>query len=460
MKHLTRICILTIFLLSSCIQKQTNHHENLDIKSNWSNTEHSSESNIEHLDTQQNKYWWKNFNNPTIDKLVEVALENNIDSKISLARIIEARGNRSLSKSKLIPNIDISQSSNSSDAFVSLGSKTVLVFNTALDASWEIDLFNTNKYKYDSKSNLLNAAIADQKHISVTLVADIILNYTDYLKYKNLADIRKQKIELHKHHLDITQSKHISGLITDLELEEKKAKYSQIKSEIYSFDTEMKKARHRLETLCGIQAGTSNILDNNDTEIPLIPKEMVMSSPTHVIENRPDVQKSMYELLAATSMTKSAISEQYPKITLLGSIGYQDSSISPSSEAFSLGQTMLSPILNFQKIKSNINIYESKEEQAFLKYKKSMLLVIEDVESSLVSYYNAQKNHEALHTTFTHRKHALDLAKHLYESQTKPYTTVLDAEEDLLNTHSDLITSSSNLLATTTKLYKALGYGV
>jgi NodT family efflux transporter outer membrane factor (OMF) lipoprotein len=460
MKALFQLIIITIFLLSSCIKKEGNKHQDLEIKDIWSNDIRPRNNTMISFNNHHQQDWWKNFNSPAINKIVEIALENNLEYKISLERILEARADMYLSKSTLIPNFDISQSASSSNDFVSLGSKTVLFFNTALDASWEIDLFKTKEHTAHSKEHLLDSFTANQRQIAVTLVADLIVNYADYIKYKSLIDIKKKNIELHKHDIDIIISKHISGVANEFELEEKKAEYSKIKSEIHSLDTEMKNAKYRIETLCGLQAGDSNLFSDKITEIPLISKAIILNSPINVIQNRPDVQRSIHELLAATSMTKSAISEQYPKITLIGAMGYQDSSISPSSDAFTLGQSIASPILNWKRIRSNINIYKSKEEQAFLKYKKSMLLVIEDVESSLASYYNANYNYEELAKTLESRKRALELANHLYDSKTQPFTRVLNAEKDLLESQSDLIISASALSMATARLYKALGYGV
>ena len=460
MKNLFRLIILTTFLLSSCVKKGANKHENLDIKSDWSNTQHSTDNTMVSLENHKQKRWWENFNNPAINKLVEIALKNNLDYKISMARIMEARAERSLSRSKLIPNFDILESYGTTNDFVSLGSKTVITLNSSLDASWEMDLFKTKEYAAQSKQHLVDSFIANQQQVIVTLVSDIIVNYTDYLKFKSLIDLKKKNIELHQHDIDIIVSKHLSGVANEFELEEKKAEHSSMKSEIHSLDTAMKSAKHRIETLCGMQAGNSELLNDKATEIPIVSDKIVLNSPINVIQNRPDVQRSIHELLAATSMTKSAISEQYPKITLVGNIGYQDSSISPSSEAFTIGQTFLAPILNFKRIRSNINIQEAKEEQAFLRYKKSMLLVIEDVESSLVDYRNAHKNYQDLTETLASRKRALELANHLYDSKTKSYTTVIDAEKSFLEAQSNLIISTSNLSGATTKLYKALGYGV
>lgn len=460
MKTIFQLTIASIFFLSSCVGKEENKHKNLDIKKDWSSSRDYKNLTITSSENHTEKQWWKNFNSPTINKIVEIALQNNIDHKIAIARILEARADRSLSSSALIPNFDISQSARHSNTIASIGSQKVDLFNASLDTSWEIDLFNTKKYVTNSKEHLVNSYIANKDQVKTTLIAELIVNYTDYLKYKSLISIKKRNIELHKHDIDIMTSKKLSGVISELELEEKKAEHSKTKSEIYKLNTSMNKAKYRIETLCGIQSGKSYILHNTSTEIPLVSKNIILNSPVNVIQNRPDAQKSIQELLSATSMTKSALSEQYPTITLIKSLGYQRSNISGSNEAISIGQSIVSPILNFQKIRSNIKMYEAKEEQSFLKYKKAMLNIIEDVESSITNYYNAYDTYKELYKGVEYRKKSVELSKHLYDHQVKSYSTVIDSEMNLLKYQTELVTSMSDLSKATVKLYKALGYGV
>lgn len=54
--------------------------------------------------------WWNLFNDPQLDRLIEVALAENMDIKIAIARVEEARALVVVSRAALFPQVDASAS--------------------------------------------------------------------------------------------------------------------------------------------------------------------------------------------------------------------------------------------------------------------------------------------------------------------------------------------------------------
>ncbi len=74
------------------------------LPANW--TEHAATpAEIARTD-QQLKKWWASFNDPTLDRLVDTALANNLDLKIASQRLIGARAARVIAASADYPQID------------------------------------------------------------------------------------------------------------------------------------------------------------------------------------------------------------------------------------------------------------------------------------------------------------------------------------------------------------------
>src|ERR1041384_877753 len=54
--------------------------------------------------------WWKSFNDPKLDRLIESAVAANLDLRIATARIREARALRKVAAADLFPTVDTSGS--------------------------------------------------------------------------------------------------------------------------------------------------------------------------------------------------------------------------------------------------------------------------------------------------------------------------------------------------------------
>ena len=461
MKTKLQIAILFICILSSCAEKSNINHPEIEIKAKWNNANYGNQSTKFSANSFTHKEWWKSFNDKNLNQIIELAIKENLDHKLAIARIREARADKRSSSAELTPQLNLLESTSSTKNIKSpTSTKRYNLFDSSIDASWEIGLFNTQSYIIESKDHILNSYLYDRNKILLTLISDIIINYTDYLKYKKLININIKRSNAHKHMLDLVTAKHLSGISSELEFAQEKAQYLKVNSDVLALNTELKKSRHSIETLCGIQAGTSSLFQDSNDEISIPNQKIIVNAPIEVIRNRPDIKKAEYELLSATSLAKSAITEQYPKLLLLGSLGLQNSSISGTTEAWGIGQSIVAPILNFKSIRANINVKEAQEEQAFLKYQKSVLGVIEEVESNMAEYYNSTKSYDLLEAARDSRKKSLELTKHLYENKTNSYHSVLNAETDIYDSEEDLANIASTLVKASVKMYKSLGYNV
>ena len=96
--------------------------------------------------------WWRNFHDPILDSLVQLALAGNLDLKQAEARIRQARAARGIAVAGVFPQFNSSalyERSHSSSQTVGPGGGTSVstlapfqeLFQAGLDASWELDVF-------------------------------------------------------------------------------------------------------------------------------------------------------------------------------------------------------------------------------------------------------------------------------------------------------------------------------
>lgn len=458
-----------LLTLSSCVGKQ--EYDDIDIKPTWSeNNRHIKDMKASLIskqkqDAEYSHEWWKNYNDCILNNLVQTAIENNLDFKTAYARVKEARANQANAISKFFPKINAEESISRSNQLSNFngsqtGNKQIInLFNGGLSATWELDIFGVNKNFKDAQTHQLYAIIADADHFLVTLISDVIINYIEYRKYQNILKAINKEIASRKEILNLVKSRFEAGLASDLEVQDASMAYLAIESKNTAVAYQLAQAQYALETLCGLHVNALGKTLKSYKPIPTIKTKITANTPLYIVKNRPDIIKAEQELLASTALTKSALASQYPNISLSGMVGYQRSNVLPNKTVWSMGQSFLMPLIDFNQIKSQINAQSAKEEQAFFSYHSTVLRAMQEVELSFVKYLNTYKNYNTTKALLANNRRSFELSKHLYQSSsTISYIELLEAQQKLLESEISEITALADFSETSALLYKVIGY--
>ncbi len=98
------------------------------------------------------KNWWKSFGDARLDRLMDRALADNLDLKITMARIDQARAERRATRAELFPRVDVTAGAQRNDnplPGLAPGIRYNL-FELGFDALWEIDLFGRQQRRLEA----------------------------------------------------------------------------------------------------------------------------------------------------------------------------------------------------------------------------------------------------------------------------------------------------------------------
>jgi outer membrane protein TolC len=169
-------------MLAACTVGPDYIPPNVARPSNW--TEHTATPAEIVRTNHELKQWWTSFNDPTLDRLVDVALTGNIDLKIAGQRLIEARAARVIAASADYPQIDAGGLASDKQA-----SNTVLFppvlwnrsnypfYQVGFDATWEIDIFGGTWRAKQAADAEYGATIEARRAVLVSLLAELAIDY-------------------------------------------------------------------------------------------------------------------------------------------------------------------------------------------------------------------------------------------------------------------------------------------
>ena len=415
--------------------------------------------------------WWKLFGDPALDALIQRAAAGNLDVKLASARLREARAQRGVIAAEDYPQVNLNakadrsrQSPNSFQTFSGGGGGEARnLFQVGFDANWELDFFGRISRNVEAASADIQSAEEDRRDVLVTLVSEVARNYVELRGFQQRLDIARRNIQLQQETLDIAASRLKAGLTNDLDVAQAESSLSGARSTVPPLDRSVQAALHRLGVLLGQQPTALSVELAQSAAIPAVPPEVPVGLPSELLRRRPDIRRAERGLAASTARIGVATAELYPRFSLTGSFGFAADKVptlpDASSRFWSFGPAVKWPVLDWGRIRANINVQDARAEQALIQYERAVLTSFEDVENALTSYTREQSRRRILAEALASNQRAFDLASEQYRSGITDFQRVLDSQRTLFASQDSLSDSDRTVSSNLVAVYKALGGG-
>jgi len=418
--------------------------------------------------------WWKSFNDPQLDSLVERAVNSNHDLRIAGARVREARAFYRIASSQLWPTVDAGGSyarQNQSKNQPVLGSLPMPsgipfennVYQAGFDASWEIDVFGGNRRAVEAGKAEVAAAEFGRRNVLVTLLGEVARNYVELRGCQRRLEIANKNLKTQEEALALTEDRFKKGLTSDLDVQQAATLLANTRAVIPMLETGIQGYIHRLGVLLGQPPEALLAELSAPAPIPSAPPGVPVGLPSELLRRRPDIQQAERQLAASTARIGVATADLFPKFSLTGVAGYESTSASDwftgGSKFWSLGPTVQWRIFDAGRIRANIRVQNARQEQSLAAYEETVLMSFEDVENSLVAYAKEQIRRRSLEDAVMSSQDSLHLANQLYSNGLASFINVLDAERSLYQAQDALVQSDQAVTQNLISLYKALGGG-
>ena len=436
----------------------------------WSAPQAGGETNLEpSLDS-----WWKSFNDPQLDSLVERAVRTNQDLRIAEARVREARAFYRIASSQLWPTVDAGGSyarENQSKNQPILGSLPMPsgipyennVYQAGFDASWEIDVFGGTRRAVEAGKAEVAAAEFGRRNVLVTLLGEVARNYVELRGCQRRLEIATNNLATQQEALALAQNRFNNGLTSDLDVQQAATILANTRAAIPMLETGIQDYIHRLGVLLGQPPEALLAELSAPAPIPSAPPIVPAGLPSDLLRRRPDIQQAERQLAASTARIGVATADLFPKFSLTGVAGYESTSASDwfagGSKFWSLGPTVQWRIFDAGRIRANIRVQDARQDEALAAYEETVLMSFEDVENSLVAYAKEQIRRRSLEDAVASSQDSLHLANQLYGNGLASFINVLDAERSLYQAQDALVQSDKAVTQNLISLYKALGGG-
>ncbi len=436
--------------------------------------------------------WWKNFNDETLNTLVDKTYKQNLDLKSAGLRILQSRAILGISEGLLYPQKQTLSGSALSNRIDGNGFGNVGV---NFDIGWEMDIWGKYARGIESSQATLFASLASYNDIMISVIAEMARNYINYRTAQERIAYTRRNIVIQEYVTKITKIQFNTGNVSELDMQQSLAQLHSTKAALPTFKLSMIKAKNAMAILIGstpleiekllnhslndkdqieeylnTKKSSIEIKDkNNETlNISIIPS--INFNPNYaidasVLKNRPDLKVAEYIAHANSANIGLSEAELYPSFTLLGSIGINTNnadgtwSSSTDSLGVSIGPAFSWNIFAYDRIKNKIRLQDAIFEESLMTYNKKVLLAMGEVSDALHGYkYTSEQqveNKKAVDATVR----AFNISITQYNNGLVGYQRLLSSVEKLTRDQDRYAQVKGSLSINAIALYKALGGG-
>jgi len=413
--------------------------------------------------------YWTEIADPLLNSLVEDALAHNTDLAVAAANLQAARAARRLAGFDQYPTVTVngSYTHNLESAQQLPGvDQHDREFDTAqagFDGLWELDLFGRVRRNVEAARGDLGASEATLRDARVSVIAEVARDYFILRGLQDQLNLTKRNADNQLRSLTLTRTRLEAGRGNELDTSRAEAQWQTTLASIPSLEASIATTTYRLSVLTGRPPTALGEKLSPQAPMPILPTMNAVGTPEQLLRRRPDVRVAERRLAAATARVGVATGDLFPKVTIVGEVGYWAPTFGDfgQSEArfFSVGPSISWAAFDLGRVRARISSAKAQTDAAFAGYEGAVLNALEDTEGALIVYGRSQSRRESLQVAAAASDKAADLARKRFEGGLIDFLEVLDAERTALSAELLLSQSRTDTATSLVAVYKALGGG-
>ncbi len=413
--------------------------------------------------------WWKTFDDPLLDSLIERSTAGNLGVKQAVARILQARAQVGFAAGEALPAldglgvIDTSRVSENVQEVIPSNRQTSTLYSTGLSAEWEVDIWGRIARSVESADAGLQATVEDYRDVLVSLYAEVANAYVNVRTAQARIIAALENVESQRKTLNLVKDRRAAELASDLEVAQAELNLYTTESSVPQRRQELAQAVHALGVLIGERPSAVWPELAQAKPIPQPPAEVLVGLPTELLRQRPDVRSAERTLAAQTARIGVATAELYPRFSLSGFFGLQTIGTSDffnwESRAFSIGPTVQWNLFDGGRVRSRIQLEDARTQEALFTYEQTVLDALREVEDNMVFYMQEKDRRESLRRSAEAAAKSVELVNTLYVTGLTDFQNVQDQESRKAQQDDQFFQSEGQVASFLIGIYRSLGGG-
>lgn len=410
--------------------------------------------------------WWKLYDDPQLDGLIQQALANNTDVRLAYHNL--RRAYESFQMADHAQEIEIGADGSlargqiSSEALALQEKIPVMnLSDVGLSVGYQLDLFGKLQRAAESAGASADASAAALDAARVTLVAQVARNYLNACHASEELQIAERSLQIQQQQLKVATQLLAGGRGNEVDVARARAQVEMLRAELPPFESRKAAALYQIAALLARTPGDLPASVAACSHAPQLDQPIPVGDGADLLKRRPDIRAAERMLASAMADIGVATAMMYPEISLGASAGYTgmlEHMGDPISSHWSFGPS-ISWHFPTRVDRARIRAMEAGADAALARFDGVVLEALRETQTLLSRYAHDLQRNQALRDARDAARRAADDTRRLYQAGRLAYLDSLDAERTLAMAEAALAASETQLSQDQIDLFLSLGGG-
>jgi multidrug efflux system outer membrane protein len=427
--------------------------------------------------------WRQFFPDPTLQRLIKLAVENNRDLRVAVLNVQAAQAQYRIQRADLFPTVAASAleqvekypsgvlaTSGGGDGAPGgtgtpvPGGSTFRFFEAGVGfTSYELDLFGKIRSLNHAALEQYFATEETRRSSQLTLVAEVASAYLAVLADETILKVTRETLDSQTASYNLIKRSLDAGTTTALALRQAATTVDTARANLAEYTRQASQDRNALMLLIGVPI-PQDIQFGPDIDAQTLSSDLPVGLPSEVLQRRPDILAAERQLIAANADIGAARAAFFPSITLTGNFGTASTRLSglfkPGSTAWSFSPQISVPIFAGGANVANLDLSKVEKNVYIAQYEKALQSAFREVDDALAARATLDDQLTAQRALLTDTSESYHLAEIRFRSGVDSFLPVLDAQRSLYTAQQGVVSLELQKLQNMATLYKALGGGL
>jgi NodT family efflux transporter outer membrane factor (OMF) lipoprotein len=411
--------------------------------------------------------WWRLFNSPKINTVLEEALTNNQTLQTAQASLRQSQQSLRAGYGVFFPQANAGFGATRekfSPASIGSTSPSILfnLFTLATTVNYTLDVFGGERRAVEGLRSQVDFQHYTALATYLTLTGNVVNTVIAEAAYRDQIKATEEMIRLLRDQVRITETQVKAGIVPYSNLLSILSQLATTEATLPPLQQNLSQAEHLLATLAGRVPAewTAPEVDLGDIKLP---GDLPISLPSDLVRQRPDILAAEAQLHGASANIGVATAALFPTVTLDGTFGFTNTSIKDlfksASTYWNLAGDASTPLFHggtlwFQR-KAAIEGYQ----QFLASYRQTVLSAFAQVANTLRALEHDADALRIQSQALDSAKEALRLIQINYRAGLVNYLQVLIADSQYYQAKIGCLQALAQRLQDTVALFVALGGG-
>lgn len=411
--------------------------------------------------------WWTLFHSPALGALVEDALKHNPDLVAAQASLREARENVLANEGAFFPSVNAGftheREKFNGASFGNPGEHGIFSLNTGeVTVAYAPDVFGGTRRQVEASEAAETYQRFQLEAAYLTLTSNVVAAAVQEASLRAQIAATQDIIKAESNQLDLLNHRFALGAVARSAVLQQAATLAQEKATLPPLEKQLAQQRDRIADLAGRFPNRPPGQTFELAELAL-PKDLPVSLPSRLVEQRPDVRAAEATLHQASAEIGVATANMLPQFNLTGDIGTEATTIggmfASGTGIWALAAGVTQPLFRGATLLHEKRAAEAAYDVAAAQYRSTVLSAFQNVADTLRALQSDAAALQASDTAERSSAENLNLARDQYRLGAVSYLALLTAETTYEQTRIALVQAQAARYADTAALFQALGGG-